>query len=74
MENPKIKVSPKVAKRKRITLKKSLENYFGGEKISDCVVSVPACFNDTQRQTTIDACKMAGLNVQSLISEPVPGF
>jgi len=41
-----------------------------GEKITDAVITVPAYFNDAQRQATKDAGKIAGLNVQRIINEP----
>ncbi len=41
-----------------------------GEKITDVVITVPAYFNDSQRQATKDAGKIAGLNVQRIINEP----
>ncbi len=41
-----------------------------GEKITDAVITVPAYFNDSQRQATKDAGKIAGLNVQRIINEP----
>ena len=50
-------------------LKKAAEDYLG-EKISDAVITVPAYFNDSQRQATKDAGKIAGLNVQRIINEP----
>jgi len=41
-----------------------------GERIDEAVISVPAYFNDPQRKATLDAAKLAGLNVQRLINEP----
>ncbi len=41
-----------------------------GEKITEAIITVPAYFNDTQRQATIDAGKIAGLNVKRIINEP----
>ncbi|MBP9765928.1 MAG: molecular chaperone DnaK [Candidatus Pacebacteria bacterium] len=41
-----------------------------GEKITEAVITVPAYFNDTQKQATIDAGKIAGLNVKRIIPEP----
>ena len=43
---------------------------FLGEKITDAVITVPAYFNDSQRQATKDAGRIAGLNVQRIINEP----
>ncbi|GAB6906992.1 chaperone Hsp70, co-chaperone with DnaJ [Desulfosarcina cetonica] len=50
-------------------LKKSAEAYVG-EPITDAVITVPAYFNDSQRQATKDAGKIAGLNVKRIINEP----
>ncbi len=50
-------------------LKKSAEAYLGTE-VQDAVVTVPAYFNDSQRQATKDAGKIAGLNVLRIINEP----
>jgi molecular chaperone DnaK len=41
-----------------------------GEKVKDVVITVPAYFNDAQRQATKDACQIAGLNVLRIINEP----
>jgi len=50
-------------------LKQAAEDYLG-EKVTDAVVTVPAYFNDTQRQATKDAGRIAGLNVLRIINEP----
>jgi molecular chaperone DnaK len=50
-------------------LKKSAEAYLG-EKVTDAVITVPAYFNDSQRQATKDAGTIAGLNVRRIINEP----
>src|SRR3954466_5327237 len=50
-------------------LKAAAEDYLG-EKVADAVVTVPAYFNDAQRQATKDAGKVAGLNVLRIINEP----
>jgi molecular chaperone DnaK len=50
-------------------LKKTAEDYLG-EKAVDAVITVPAYFNDSQRQATKDAGKIAGLNVVRIINEP----
>src|SRR4030066_1382831 len=50
-------------------LKADAEAYLG-EKVTDVVITVPAYFNDSQRQATKDAGKIAGLNVQRIINEP----
>ena len=50
-------------------LKKAAEDYLG-EPVSDAVITVPAYFNDAQRQATKDAGRIAGLNVQRIINEP----
>ena len=50
-------------------IKKFSEDYLG-EEVNDAVITVPAYFNDSQRQATKDAGKIAGLNVQRIINEP----
>ncbi len=50
-------------------IKEAAEKYLG-EKVTDAVITVPAYFNDSQRQATKDAGKIAGLNVQRIINEP----
>ena len=50
-------------------LKKTAEDYMG-EKVTDAVITVPAYFNDSQRQATKDAGTIAGLNVRRIINEP----
>src|SRR5450432_4238244 len=50
-------------------LKQAAEDYLG-EKVTDAVITVPAYFNDAQRQATQDAGKIAGLNVRRIINEP----
>jgi molecular chaperone DnaK len=50
-------------------LKKAAEDYLG-EKVSQAVITVPAYFNDAQRQATKDAGKIAGLSVERIINEP----
>lgn len=50
-------------------MKKTAEDYLG-EKVTDAVITVPAYFNDAQRQATKDAGKIAGLNVLRLVNEP----
>src|SRR5213595_1914560 len=50
-------------------LKRDTESYLG-EKVTDAVVTVPAYFNDAERQATKEAGEIAGLNVQRIINEP----
>jgi len=50
-------------------LKKAAEDYLG-ENVTDAVITVPAYFNDSQRQATKDAGKIAGLEVKRIINEP----
>ncbi|MCJ7685090.1 MAG: molecular chaperone DnaK [Desulfobacteraceae bacterium] len=50
-------------------MKETAEEYLG-EKITDAVITVPAYFNDSQRQATKDAGRIAGLNVERIINEP----
>ena len=49
-------------------LKSDAENYLGGEKVTEAVITVPAYFNDAQRQATKDAGKIAGLDVKRIIN------
>src|SRR3990167_4952342 len=50
-------------------MKETAENYLGQE-VTEAVITVPAYFNDAQRQSTKDAGKIAGLNVKRIINEP----
>ncbi|MFP3984300.1 MAG: molecular chaperone DnaK [Desulfurivibrionaceae bacterium] len=50
-------------------MKQTAEDYLG-EEVTDAIVTVPAYFNDNQRQATKDAGRIAGLNVQRIINEP----
>src|SRR5438477_5944284 len=50
-------------------MKKTAEDYLG-EEVSDAVITVPAYFNDSQRQATKDAGRIAGLNVLRILNEP----
>ena len=50
-------------------LKKAAENYLG-EKVTEAVITVPAYFNDAQRQATKDAGRIAGLDVKRIVNEP----
>jgi molecular chaperone DnaK len=52
-----------------VKMKQTAEDYLG-EKVTDVVVTVPAYFNDSQRQATKDAGRIAGLNVLRIINEP----
>ena len=52
-----------------VKMKQTAEEYLG-EKVTDAVITVPAYFNDSQRQATKDAGRIAGLNVQRIINEP----
>ena len=52
-----------------VKMKQTAEDYLG-EKVSDAVITVPAYFNDSQRQATKDAGRIAGLNVLRIINEP----
>ena len=60
---------PEIAAKILAKLRKAAEDYLG-EKLSDAVITVPAYFNDSQRQATKDAGKIAGLNVRRIINEP----
>ncbi len=64
------KVSPQEVSAKVLQkLKTAAENYVG-EKITEAVITVPAYFNDAQRQATKDAGRIAGLEVQRIVNEP----
>src|SRR3972149_472030 len=52
-----------------VKMKQTAEDYLG-EKVTEAVITVPAYFNDSQRQATKDAGKIAGLNVLRIINEP----
>ncbi|HJV61153.1 MAG TPA: molecular chaperone DnaK, partial [Albitalea sp.] len=60
---------PEISARVLQKLKRAAENYLG-EKVEDAVITVPAYFNDSQRQATKDAGKIAGLNVRRIVNEP----
>ena len=51
-------------------IKRNAEAYFNGEEITQAVITVPAYFNDAQRQATKDAGRIAGLEVLRLVNEP----
>jgi len=52
-----------------VKLKKAAEDYLG-EKVTEAVITVPAYFNDAQRQATKDAGRIAGLDVKRIVNEP----
>jgi molecular chaperone DnaK len=60
---------PEVAAKILQKLKKAAEDYLG-EEVKEAVITVPAYFNDAQRQATKDAGKIAGLDVKRIINEP----
>jgi molecular chaperone DnaK len=61
--------APEISAQVLLKLKRAAENYLG-EKVTDAVITVPAYFNDTQRQATKDAGEIAGLNVRRIVNEP----
>lgn len=60
---------PEVSARVLMKMKKTAEDYLG-EEITEAVITVPAYFNDSQRQATKDAGRIAGLEVKRIINEP----
>jgi molecular chaperone DnaK len=60
---------PEVSARVLMKMKKTAEDFLG-EPVTDAVITVPAYFNDSQRQATKDAGKIAGLEVKRIINEP----
>lgn len=60
---------PEIAARILMKMKKTAEDYLG-ETINEAVITVPAYFNDSQRQATKDAGRIAGLEVKRIINEP----
>jgi molecular chaperone DnaK len=61
--------APEISARVLQKLKKDAETYLG-EEVTEAVITVPAYFNDSQRQATKDAGKIAGLDVKRIINEP----
>ena len=60
---------PEISARVLQKMKKTAEDYLG-EEVTEAVITVPAYFNDSQRQATKDAGRIAGLNVKRIINEP----
>ncbi len=60
---------PEISARVLQKLKRAAENYLG-EEVTEAVITVPAYFNDSQRQATKDAGRIAGLEVKRIINEP----
>jgi molecular chaperone DnaK len=67
--NGKKMAPPEISARVLMKMKKTAEDYLG-ETVSEAVITVPAYFNDSQRQATKDAGRIAGLNVKRIINEP----
>ena len=64
---------PQVSAEVLMKMKKTAEDYLG-EAVTEAVITVPAYFNDSQRQATKDAGKIAGLEVRRIINEPKRGI
>ena len=60
---------PEISARVLMKLKKAAEDYLG-EPVKEAVITVPAYFNDSQRQATKDAGRIAGLDVKRIVNEP----
>jgi molecular chaperone DnaK len=60
---------PEISAQVLLKLKRAAETYLG-EKVTDAVITVPAYFNDAQRQATKDAGEIAGLTVRRIVNEP----
>ncbi len=67
--NGKKMAPPEVSARVLMKMKKTAEDYLG-EEVTEAVITVPAYFNDSQRQATKDAGRIAGLEVKRIINEP----
>ena len=67
--NGKKMAAPEVSARVLQKMKKTAEDYLG-EEVTEAVITVPAYFNDSQRQATKDAGRIAGLDVKRIINEP----
>jgi len=67
--NDKAMAPPEISARVLMKMKKTAEEYLG-EEVKEAVVTVPAYFNDSQRQATKDAGRIAGLDVKRIINEP----
>ena len=67
--NGKKMAAPEISARILMKMKQTAEDYLG-EKVTEAVITVPAYFNDSQRQATKDAGKIAGLEVKRIINEP----
>src|SRR5690606_8424257 len=67
--NGKKMAPPEISARVLAKMKQTAEDYLG-EKVTEAVITVPAYFNDSQRQATKDAGRIAGLEVKRIINEP----
>jgi molecular chaperone DnaK len=67
--NGKQMAAPEISARVLMKMKQTAEDYLG-EEVTEAVITVPAYFNDSQRQATKDAGKIAGLEVKRIINEP----
>lgn len=63
--------SPKELSAQILKKMKEISETYLGEEINDCVLTIPSYFNEIEKQSTIDACKIINLNVKTLIQEPI---